>query len=77
MAQQFQNGGQHAGSVTISIRSTRRYAVVNEPGKGKHYHKPRKHHIPNEGKTRDLAKRNIASLQYTADIWESCYHATH
>ena len=41
MAQQFQNGGHHDGSVTISIRSTRRYAIVNEPGKGKHYHEPR------------------------------------
>ena len=36
MAQQFQNGGHHNGSVTISIRSSCKYAVVNEPGKGKH-----------------------------------------
>ena len=52
MAQQFQNGGRHDGSVTISIRSTHRYAVVNEPGKGKHYHEPREHHVPNKYKTK-------------------------
>lgn len=74
MAQQFQNDGHHDGSVTISIRSTRRYAVVNEPGKGKHYHKPRKHHIPNVKKSRELAKRNIASLQYASEIWSNRYH---
>lgn len=36
MAQQFNNGGRHDGSVTISIRDSRRYAVVNKPGEGKH-----------------------------------------
>lgn len=75
MAQQFQNGGHHDGSVTISIRSTRKYAVVNEPGKGKHYHKPRKHHIPNVFKTRELAKRNIDSLHYASEVWINHYHA--
>lgn len=74
MAQQFQNGGHHDGSVTISIRSTRRYAVVNEPGKGKHYHEPREHHIPNVGKSKEFFKRTIASLRYAAKIWETRYH---
>lgn len=40
MAQQFHNGGHHganyAGSVTVSIRDSKRYAVINEPGMGKH-----------------------------------------
>ena len=35
MSQQFKNGGHHAGSVTVSIRDTYRYAVVNFPGEGK------------------------------------------
>lgn len=77
MAQQFQNGGHHKGSVTISIRSTHRYAVVNEPGKGKHYHKPRKHHIPNKSKTTELAKRNIDSLRYLCEVRRIHYHPAH
>lgn len=36
MAQQFHNGGHHDGSVTISIRDSHRYAVINQPYKGKH-----------------------------------------
>ena len=72
MAQQFQNGGHHKGSVTISIRSTHRYAVVNDPGKGKHYHKPRNHHIPN--KTKKIPKGNNDSLNYAFDIWINRYH---
>lgn len=35
MSQQFKNGGQHNGSVTISNRDTYDYAVVNFPGEGK------------------------------------------
>lgn len=74
MAQQFQNGGHYDGSVTISIRSTHRYAVVNKPGKGKHYHEPREHHIPNASKSRELAKRNNSSLQYALEVWSTRYH---
>ena len=40
MAQQFHNGGKHgapyAASVTVSIRDSKRYAVVNPKGQGKH-----------------------------------------
>ena len=74
MAQQFQNGGHHDGSVTISNRSTRRYAVVNAPGKGKHYHKPRKHHIPNKSKTKELINRYNDSLFYLISVRAFRYH---
>lgn len=77
MAQQFQNGGHHKGSVTISNRSTHRYAVVNEPGKGKHYHKPRKHHIPNKSKRNKLINRFNDSLFYLNSVHAFRYHRAH
>lgn len=36
MAQQFHNGGHHDGSVTISIRDSLGYAVINPPFEGAH-----------------------------------------
>lgn len=36
MSQQMKNGSEHKGSVTITIRDTDRYAVVNPPFCGKH-----------------------------------------
>lgn len=36
MAQQFHNGGHHDHSVTVSIRDSRRYAVINQVDAGKH-----------------------------------------
>ena len=48
MAQQFHNGGKHganyAGSVTVSIRDSKRYAVINEPGMGKHKRSRKNYH---------------------------------
>lgn len=35
MSQQMKNGSQHAGSITITIRDTYDYAVVNPPLSGK------------------------------------------
>lgn len=75
MTQQFQNGGRHDGSVTISIRSTRRYAVVNDPGKGKHYHKPRKHHIPNKSKNKKIDSHIVNSLSYALSVHMLRYHS--
>lgn len=68
MAQQFQNGGHHDGSVTISNRSTRRYAVVNQPGKGKHYHNPREHHVPNKHLANEFAKLYASMILYTLNV---------
>lgn len=40
MAQQFHNGGKHgapgAASVTVSVRDSRRYAIINPAGQGIH-----------------------------------------
>lgn len=36
MSQQMKNGSMHKGSVTITVRDSQRYAVVNEPFCGKH-----------------------------------------
>ena len=36
MSQQMKNGSEHKGSVTITIRDTNSYAVVNPPFSGKH-----------------------------------------
>lgn len=36
MSQQMVNGSHYDGSVTITIRMSDRYAVVNEPYQGKH-----------------------------------------
>ena len=36
MAQQLKNTSQRIGSVTITVRDTYRYAVVNSPFTGKH-----------------------------------------
>lgn len=68
MAQQFQNGGCHNGSVTISKRTIYRYAVVNAPGKGKHYHKPRDHHVPNKHLAKEFAKLYASMILYTLDV---------
>ena len=35
MSQQLKNGSRYDGSVTITVRDTDRYAVVNYPGEGK------------------------------------------
>jgi len=35
MSQQLKNGSHYSGSVTVTIRDTDRYAVVNFPGEGK------------------------------------------
>ena len=37
MAQQLVNGSHRKGDVTVTNRMTRRYAVVNPPGEGKHH----------------------------------------
>ena len=36
MSQQMKNNSHYDGSVTITVRDTYRYAVVNEPFTGKH-----------------------------------------
>ena len=36
MSQQMKGNSRHEGSVTITVRDTNRYAVVNPPFTGKH-----------------------------------------
>ena len=71
MAQQFSNGGRHDGSVTISIRDSRRYAVVNKPGEGKHCvskYKSERRHKRNLVYTR-LLNSSYGSLPHRL-VWE-------
>ena len=65
MAQQFSNGGRHDGSVTISIRDSRRYAVVNTPGEGKHR--------VSKYKVERRQKRNLAYTRLLNPAGDSVY----
>ena len=53
MSQQLVNGSHYKGSVTITVRQSDRYAVVNPPEQGKHR------------KTKEQRERRHASNEFT------------
>ena len=63
MAQQMVNGSYHNGSVTMTNRMTRRYAVVNPPFCGKHLKSDPKSLRRQEAWERSQWRKNVPKNQ--------------